>query len=74
MDTPYSIDKWERKDEKSKMMLIKGTADQLDKMFANTEKINKLITTAISDLRAASGEGTTKGGQKESLGDKAKDF
>ena len=68
METPYSIDSF----VEGKM--IKGTADQLDKMFANTEKINKLITTALADLRAASGDGTTKGGQKESLGDKANDF
>ena len=75
MNTPYTIDGYtEPTEEQPKSFLIKGTADQLDKMFANTEKINALITKSIENLRAASGQGVTKGGQMESLGDKAKDF
>lgn len=74
MRTPYSIDRWDRKDDGAKMVLIKGTAEQLDKMFANTEKINTLIQKGMEALLASEGQGIAKGGGKESLGDGATDF
>lgn len=76
METPYTIDSMVNKstNENPKMVLVKGTAEQLDKMFTNTDKITSLITKAMENLRAASGQGTVKGGQMESLGDKGNDF
>lgn len=76
MDTPYTIDAMVNKGsgDTPKMVLVKGTAEQLDKMFTNTDKITSLITKAMENLRAATGQGTVKGGQMESLGDKAQDF
>tara|TARA_R110000772_G_scaffold27361_19_gene69667 strand:- start:73 stop:741 length:669 start_codon:yes stop_codon:yes gene_type:complete len=69
METTYSLDYY---DDKGK--LKKGTSDQLDRMFTNTDKINALITKAMADLYSIDGSGTVKGGQKEGLGDAGKDF
>ena len=77
MATPYTIDsvvKIEDDNGKTKTSQIKGSADALDKMFANTEKINSLIQKAMENLRSVAGEGTTKGGGKESLSDGDKTF
>ena len=76
MMTPYTIDSTTTggTEANPKQVLVKGTAEQLDKMFANTEKINALITKSMENLRAAAGQGVTKGGQLESLGDKGEDF
>lgn len=74
MRTPYAIDKWERKNDNDKMILVKGTADSLDKMFANTDKITTLINKALSELQALDGTNATKGGQPASLADAANNF
>ena len=65
--TEYSMDHYE--DVRGKYVLKKGTADQLDKMFTNTEKINGLILTAMANLKAVEGQGTAKGGGLASLSD-----
>jgi len=70
--TEYSMDYYE--DVKGKYILKKGTADQLDRMFSNTEKINTLILTAMANLKAVEGQGTAKGGGKTSLSDSDKNF
>lgn len=74
METPYALDKVTVPEGGGKAVITKGTAEQLDKMFANTEKINTLIQKAMENLLAAEGQGQAKGGGKESLGDKAIDF
>lgn len=51
-----------------------GTAEQLDKMFERTDKIAGLILKAMDTLKTSVGQGTTKGGQKESLSDGDKTF
>jgi len=71
-DTKYNLDYYEEKG--GKYTLKKGTADQLDRMFANTDKINSLIQKALEDLTNTEGLGKMKGGQQESLGDKGKGF
>ena len=72
--TPYSMDSFETSSS-GKNILKKGTADQLDKMFANTDKINKLVQDAMNALAASSGSGgSAKGGGLESLGDSDKSF
>ena len=71
-DTSYTMDYYEEK--LGKHTLKKGTADQLDRMFANTEKINSLIQKALEGLQSIEGIGVTKGGQKESLSDSGKGF
>lgn len=70
--TPYCMDYYE--DKNGKYTLKKGTADQLDKMFAATDKINSLIQKAMDELRSSEGLGTAKGGETESLGDSDKSY
>lgn len=65
--TTYSMDYY--KDVNGRFILQKGTADQLDRMFANTEKINTIIQKAMDALRISESAGVTKGGQRESLSD-----
>jgi hypothetical protein len=71
--TPYSMDYYETTGA-GRVITKKGTADQLDKMFAATDKINSLIQKAMDDLRNSEGLGTAKGGETESLGDGDKSF
>lgn len=73
VDTAYSVDSYAMSDS-GRQILVKGTADQLDKMFTNTDKISNLITKSIEDLRAAEGDGKTKGDEIESLSDGDKSF
>lgn len=68
MDTKYTLDTVEGG------KLKKGTSEQLDKMFVNTDKITALISKALEALHTIEGSGVTKGGQKESLGDAGKNF
>ena len=69
--TTYSLDYYEDKNGRS--VLCKGTADQLDKMFSNTAKINELVQTAMNALQTATSS-TNKGGGHVSMGDKDDDF
>jgi len=71
-DTEYSVDYYEQVGNKN--VLKKGSADQLDRMFAATEKINGIILSAMDSLKASETAGSTKGGQKESLSDGNKSF
>ena len=73
MDTDYSMDYFEET-LGGKPMLKKGTADQLDRMFRDTGKINEMIQKALDDLKASEGTGSAKGGGIESLGDGDKSF
>ena len=68
MSSAYTFDKY-HESESGKRTLIKGTADQLDKMFTGTDKIVTLITKAMDDLNAIEGQGHMKGGEQESLSD-----
>jgi hypothetical protein len=70
--TDYTMDYYEVTGAKN--VLRKGTADQLDRMFANTEKINSLVIRAMEDLKTVEGHGVAKGGGKESLSDGDKKF
>jgi len=65
--TEYTMDHYETVGTKN--ILRKGTADQLDRMFANTDKINTLVLNAMTNLKSVDGQGTAKGGGKESLSD-----
>ena len=73
METDYSMDYYEVTDA-GRNVLKKGTADQLDRMFRDTGKINDLIQKALDDLRTSEAGGTAKGGGVESLGDGDKTF
>ena len=66
-NTKYSADAY--KEINGKNVLIKGTADQLDKMFANTDKITSLIQNIMKQQKASELGGSAKGGGQESLGD-----
>ncbi|HEC41833.1 hypothetical protein LCGC14_1347970 [marine sediment metagenome] len=70
--TKYTMDSY--KNVKGKNILEKGTADQLDRMFAATDKINGIIQAAMNALRSSEVGGVTKGDQKESLSDGDKGF
>ena len=70
--TKYTVDFYEKVGNKN--ILRKGTADQLDRMFAATDKINNIIQTAMDKLRVSEAAGKTKGDQKESLSDGDKNF
>ena len=70
--TKYTMDGYETKNGKS--VPTKGTADQLDKMFAQTDKITSIIQTAMDKLKSSSAMTSTKGDQKESLSDGDKQF
>jgi hypothetical protein len=72
-ETKYSMDYYQEREDGRKV-IMKGTVDQLDKMFTNTDKIESLITKALDALRAAEGAGTAKGGAAESLSDEDKTF
>lgn len=64
-NTTFSMDEY---DESGK--LRKGTADQLDKMLANTKKLFDDYQRILKDLRAEEEEGgSLKGGAEESLSD-----
>jgi len=72
-DTQYSMDYYETT-QGGKNVLRKGTADQLDRMFRDTGKINDLIQKALDELKSSEGGGSAKGGGVESLGDGDKSF
>ena len=72
MAAEYSWDEYEQVGTKN--VLRKGTADQLDRMFERTDKINGLIVRAMDALKTVEGSGQVKGGGVESLSDGDKDF
>ena len=69
--TKYTLDDYE--DKGGRQVMKKGTASQLDKMFADTEKINSLIQTAMSALESST-TSSNKGGGQGSLGDTDSEF
>jgi hypothetical protein len=71
-ETDYTMDHFELVGTKN--ILRKGTADQLDRMFANTDKINGLVLKAMENLKSVEGQGIAKGGGKESLSDGDENF
>jgi hypothetical protein len=71
-ETKYSMDYYETTN--GRQITKKGTADQLDKMFAATDKINALIQKAMDELRSSEGLGTVKGGEAVSLSDGDKNY
>lgn len=68
MSTKYSLDEVTELPS-GKTTIKKGTAAQLDKMFADTDKIVSLIQKALNDLLASESHGITKGNERESLSD-----
>lgn len=70
--TKYSVDYY--KEVRGKQITMKGTADQLDKMFAATDKINSLVQKAMDELRNSEGMSEAKGGEEPSLGDGKSNF
>jgi hypothetical protein len=71
-DATYTWDEYELVGQKN--VLRKGTADQLDRMFERTDKINGLIIKAMDALKTVEGSGQVKGGGMESLSDGDKSF
>lgn len=71
--TPYTLDDFET-NKAGKAVLKKGTADQLDKMFTNTGKINELVQKAMDELKSSEGVETAKGGGRNSLSDSDDDY
>lgn len=68
--TPFTMDYYEEDERSGRMKTIKGTADQLDKMLANTKKLwddYERIMEAIAKEENQSGEG--KGGSMASASD-----
>lgn len=71
--TEYVFDSYEINDKTGKPILIKGNAEQLDKMLANSEKIYKQLATIKKDLFDESvAAGQVEGGGKESPSDARK--
>jgi len=66
--TPYSLDYYEEDTGRA----IKGTADQLDKMMANTDKIWTLLDKAKATLSAESMKTRLRGDVAESATDEGK--
>lgn len=73
MGTEYTMDWYETLDSGRKI-IKKGTADQLDRMFRDTGKINELIQGALNALKASEQGGSVKGGGQASMGDEDKSF
>ena len=73
MGTDYTMDWYETLDS-GKKITRKGTADQLDRMFRDTGKINEQVQKALDDLKASEQGGNVKGGGLESLGDGDQNF
>ena len=71
-NTPYTMDWYEQVNNRN--VLKRGSADQLDRMFRDTGKINDLIQKALDDLKASEQGGNVKGGGMESLGDGDQNF
>jgi len=71
-NTPYSTDYYE--DVKGRSILKKGTADQLDRMVVNTDKVASRVKKLMDELRNADSEGVAKGGGETSLSDGDKTF
>lgn len=67
--TDYSLDYYEE-DEKGKVKLKRGTADQLDKMMLNTSKIYEELSEIKANLLKEATEGTLRGGAEESASEK----
>ena len=72
MDAEYTWDSF--KDVNGKPVMQKGTADQLDRMFERTDKINGLIIRAMDAIKSSVGTGQVKGGGQESLSDGDNNF
>lgn len=72
MGVEYTMDSYDIKGDKK--ILKKGTADQLDRMFRDTGKINEQVQDALNALKASEQEGALKGGGQGSLGDEDKSF
>lgn len=73
LSTKYTLDDYEE-GPGGKLKLKKGTASQLDVMFANTAKITDMIQKTLDSLAASEAFGVTKGNEKESLSDGADDI
>ena len=73
MATPYSLDGMVE-NEQGRQVLVKGTATDLDKMFANTAKIAEQITAIMNELSSIDTDGAVKGGGKMSMSDSNDDF
>lgn len=59
--TPFTLD-----DYNEEGRLIKGTADQLDKMMVNTSKVWAVYDDLITKFRESEEEGQARGGRAES--------
>lgn len=67
-ETDYSLDYYVE-DERGKLITKKGTADQLDKMMANTKKLFDDYQRILKDLAAEENDGEGMGGFVPSLSD-----
>lgn len=72
MSVEYTLDSFE--DKGGRQVLVKGTADQLDKMLTNSGKLNDQIKKAMDELKMAGDGGSSKGGGESSLSDKDTGF
>jgi hypothetical protein len=66
--TEYTLDYYED-NGKGGYITKKGTADQLDRMMANTKKLMDLFADIKKELSIEESQGTGKGGQVNSLND-----
>jgi hypothetical protein len=72
MNTEYTMDDFE--EVNGRQVMRKGTADQLDKMFANSDKIFTQDKKAMDDLKLSADGGESKGGGETSLSDGDNNF
>jgi hypothetical protein len=69
-NTDYSLDQYEQDEETGRGKLVKGTAEQLDKMMESTKKIYDDYQRILESLENEEAGGTAKGGGEASLTDK----
>lgn len=62
--TTYKLDEYE--EDNGKVKLIKGTAEQLDKMMLNTTKINEQYSIIKDMLKQEEAQGSLRAGAKKS--------
>ena len=70
-DAEYTLDEYDTNDQ-GRTILVKGSADQLDKMLVNSPKILETFDKYSDKVKAEAGKGRVKGGRGESLSEQKK--
>lgn len=68
-ETKYTLDYYEENSKSGKLTIIKGTADQLDRMMVNTAKIYDQLDIIKQQLAQETIDSIGKGGNVESAGE-----